>query len=256
VFDIDGVLTVSGHALPGARDTLRRIQDAGLAFAFLTNMTRPRSAVLARLATLGIEFDPASVLSAPDATLAYLQQHHPGKCVLLLATDTLREDFDGVAVTDEPGRAEVVVVGGPHEDSANEHLSYSRMNDAFRALQNGAPLVAMQRGLSWQTDEGLALDAGGFIAALEAATGARATVCGKPSRHFFDAAVARIGAPPSRILMVGDDVENDIRGAASAGLVPALVRTGKFKPAHVDSVRGIPFHLIDSVVDVPGILGI
>jgi HAD superfamily hydrolase (TIGR01458 family) len=195
-------------------------------------------------------------LSAPTATLAYLQKHHPGERVLLLATQSLREDFDGISLVDAAGRAEVVVVGGPHEDSHNEHFSYEHMNDAFRAILNGAPLIAMQRGLSWQTDAGLALDAGAFVAALEVATGTRATVCGKPSRHFFDAAVRRIGAPASRILMVGDDVDNDIRGAAAAGLVPALVRTGKFKPAHVDSIRGTPFHLINSVADVPGLMGI
>jgi hypothetical protein len=34
------------------------------------------------------------------------------------------------------------------------------------------------------------------------------------------------------------------------------VRTGKFNPAHVDALRGIPFHLIDSVADVPGLLEI
>jgi HAD superfamily hydrolase (TIGR01458 family) len=256
LFDIDGVLTISGQALPGAAETLRAIQRAGLGLAFLTNMTRPRSAVLARLAALGVEIDPAAVLSAPGATIAYLQQQHLGKHALLLASETLREDFDGIPLVDEWREAEVVVVGGPHEDSENEQFSYARLNDAFRALRAGARLVAMQRGLSWQTDAGLALDAGGFVAALEAAADVRATVCGKPSRSFFEHAIARLGVPASRILMVGDDVENDIRGAAAAGLVPALVRTGKFNPAHVDALRGIPFHLVDSVADVPGLLEI
>jgi HAD superfamily hydrolase (TIGR01458 family) len=256
LFDIDGVLTISGQALPGAAETLRAIQRAGLGLAFLTNMTRARSAVLARLSALGVEIDPPDVLSAPAATITYLQQHHPGQRVLLLASDSLREDFDGIPLAREWWEAEVVVVGGPHEDSENEHFSYARLNDAFRAVRAGTPLVAMQRGLSWQTDAGLALDAGGFVAAIEAAAEVRATVCGKPSRSFFEHAIARLGAPPARILMVGDDVENDIRGAAAAGLVPALVRTGKFNPAHVDALRGIPFHLVDSVADVPGLLEI
>lgn len=256
IFDIDGVLTVSGHALPGATEALRCIQRAGISCAFLTNMTRPRSAVLARLAALGVEVEPGSVLSAPAATLHYLQKHHPGESCLLLASDALREDFDGVPLTQDPSEAAVVVVGGPHEDSANDHLSYWRMNDAFRAVLGGATLVAMQRGLSWETDDGPALDAGGIVAALEAAAGTKAIVCGKPSRLFFEAAVARLGLAPGSILMVGDDVVNDIRGASAAGLVPVLVRTGKFRPGHVDSVRGTPFHLVDSVADVPRILGI
>jgi HAD superfamily hydrolase (TIGR01458 family) len=256
LFDIDGVLTISGQALPGAAAALRRIQGARLGLAFLTNMTRPRSAVLARLSALGVEVDPAAVLSAPAATIAYLQRHHLGRRVLLLASDSLREDFDGIPLVTDWREAEVVVIGGPHEDSANQHFSYPRLNDAFRAVRSGAPLVAMHRGLTWQTDGGLALDAGGFVAALEAATEVRAVVCGKPSRLFFDNAIARLGVPAAHILMVGDDVDNDIRGAAAAGLVPALVRTGKFNPAHVDALRGIPFHLVDSVAGVPALLGI
>src|SRR5206468_1281777 len=35
----------------------------------------------------------------------------------------------------------------------------------------------------------------------------------KPARGFFDAVAARLGVAPGEILFVGDDPENDIRGA-------------------------------------------
>lgn len=114
----------------------------------------------------------------------------------------------------------------------------------------------MQRGLSWQTARGLELDAGAFVTALEEATGTKAVVCGKPSPLFFEQAVATLGVPAGQVLMVGDDIENDIRGAANSGLMPVLVRTGKFLPAHVEAIRGIPFKLVDSVADVPAMLGL
>jgi putative hydrolase of the HAD superfamily len=40
----------------------------------------------------------------------------------------------------------------------------------------------------------------------------------KPHRMFFQAACAHLGLPPEQVLCVGDDVENDVRGAIRAGL--------------------------------------
>jgi putative hydrolase of the HAD superfamily len=40
----------------------------------------------------------------------------------------------------------------------------------------------------------------------------------KPAAEFFDAVVAAAGCAPARILHVGDDVRNDVRGAAAAGI--------------------------------------
>ena len=54
--------------------------------------------------------------------------------------------------------------------------------------------------------------------------------------------------------MVGDDVVNDVVGAQDAGLTGVLVRTGKFQPA--DLGRGTPDVVVDSLADVPALLGI
>lgn len=45
----------------------------------------------------------------------------------------------------------------------------------------------------------------------------------KPAPQFFDAVVAQLGVDTQNILMVGDDVVNDIRGALKSGLQAALI---------------------------------
>ena len=54
--------------------------------------------------------------------------------------------------------------------------------------------------------------------------------------------------------MVGDDVVNDVDGARAAGLLGILVRTGKFR--ETDLERGSPDHVVDSLADVPSLLGL
>jgi putative hydrolase of the HAD superfamily len=45
----------------------------------------------------------------------------------------------------------------------------------------------------------------------------------KPHPRFYQDACARLGLPPGRVLFVGDDPENDVRGPARAGLRGALI---------------------------------
>jgi ribonucleotide monophosphatase NagD (HAD superfamily) len=67
------------------------------------------------------------------------------------------------------------------------------------------------------------------VAALEYATGRPARLVGKPSPGFFRLALEGMGVPAGEVAMVGDDVENDVKGAQEAGLVGILVRTGKYR---------------------------
>lgn len=50
--------------------------------------------------------------------------------------------------------------------------------------------------------------------------------CHKPQAEFFDAVAAAAGVPPAQILYVGDRVDNDVRAAAEAGMIPVLIRRG------------------------------
>jgi ribonucleotide monophosphatase NagD (HAD superfamily) len=52
-----------------------------------------------------------------------------------------------------------------------ERFGYRVLNQAFRELLDGAELVALQKNRYWRTPDGLSLDVGPFVAALEYATG-------------------------------------------------------------------------------------
>ena len=59
----------------------------------------------------------------------------------------------------------------------------------------------------------LALGTGAFVAGLEFSGDCKAEVVGKPSKTFFDLAVARFdGIASEEILMVGDDIRDDVIG--------------------------------------------
>ena len=72
--------------------------------------------------------------------------------------------------------------------------------------------------------------AGSIAAFLEASTGRRAYYLGKPNGYMFHRACRKLGeaalSPMERVVMIGDTMETDIRGAVEAGLHSYLVLTG------------------------------
>jgi len=187
LLDIDGVLHVSMQPIAGAADTLRWLDQHGYRTCFVTNTTTASRATLAqRLAAIGLPLTEQHLLTAPVATANYIRQHYPGKRCWVLSKGDTEADFAGIDLV--AAHAEIVVMGG-----AEELLTYEAMNAAFRMLMEGAVLLAMHTNLYWRTREGVRLDSGPYVHALELATGKRATVLGKPARLFFEQALQAMG---------------------------------------------------------------
>jgi HAD superfamily hydrolase (TIGR01458 family) len=249
--DIDGVLTVSWEPVSGAVAAVERLRAAGIRLAMLTNTTsRSRAGIAAGLQAAGFAIAAADIVTAPAVAAGYLRENYPGARCLLLNSGDIGEDLAGVTITGPDAPAvDVVLIGG-----AGPEFSYEAMNRAFGHLQAGARLVAMSRGLSWRTRDGLQLDSGAFVAALELASGTPAEVVGKPAATFFEAGLARVGAVPADALMVGDDVENDVLAAQRCGLTGVLVKTGKYSPRTHGEAAAAADYVLDSIADLPALL--
>jgi HAD superfamily hydrolase (TIGR01458 family) len=229
VLDMEGVLHVDWTPLPGSADAVGRLAAAGIELSVLTNTTgHTRAAIAGRLDRLGIPIPAERIVTAAWATAEHLREGGAGRVYALVEPATL-EELAGIDLVASPADAEVIVLGGP-----DERWTYPAMNAIFRALQDGAALVAMHRNRWWTTAAGPALDAGVYVAGLEYAAAAEATVIGKPSPEIYAIACARAGSDPAGAMMVGDDLESDLRPARALGMATCLVRTGKgasFEPA-------------------------
>ncbi|HEU4979860.1 MAG TPA: TIGR01458 family HAD-type hydrolase [Solirubrobacterales bacterium] len=247
LLDLSGVIYVEDRAVPGAAEALSELRDREIPIRLVTNTTmRPRRSILERLERLGIEADPSELLT--PATLAVRRCSEAGYGpVSFVVLDELREDLEGMEEGEES--VDAVIVG-----DLGESWEYGVLNRVFRQVMDGAELIALQKNRYWETAEGLSLDAGPFVAAIEYASGREAEVVGKPAPAFFALALSDLGAPADRAAMVGDDVEADVGGAMDAGLAGILVRTGKYREDLVRESGIEPTATVDSIADVPGLL--
>jgi HAD superfamily hydrolase (TIGR01458 family) len=251
LLDIDGVLHVSGEAIPGAANAVRELRDEDHRLRFVTNnTTRARSQLAAELRSIGIDLADEELATTPLAAGRLLE----GLRVLPLTMAAIRDDLaQHMTLVDEG--AEVVLVGGADEtEETGQVFAYEEMNRAFAELRDGARLVCLHKNRWWQTSRGPLLDAGAFVAGLEYAAQTQAEVVGKPTAAYFEAALAELDAAPGEAVMVGDDVDADIGGAKRLGMKGVLVRTGKFRPAALREADPQPDGVIDSIADLPGYL--
>ena len=247
LLDLEGTVYQNGLPIPGAPEALEAAARRGVPCVFVTNTTsRPRSVLARELDAMGLPGDASRIFTAPRAARQHLLTKGIRRAHFLLR-ESLREDFDGIEAADSG--AEAVVLG-----DLGEAWTYERLNRAFRLLLEGAELIALARNRYWRGPDGLMLDTGPFVAALEHASGASATLVGKPSPEFFAAAIASLGVAAADAACVGDDLESDVGGAQAAGLRGILVKTGKFRPSDLKRSRVTPDATLDSIADLPELL--
>lgn len=248
LIDLDGVLYVEGEPIAGAAEAVAALRERGLGLRFVTNTTaRSRRTTLAKLQGLGFEVAPEELVT-PAALARRRCEERGHRRVALIMDAAVKEDFEGLEEVEADPDA--VIMGDLGAD-----FGFEVLNRAFRLVFGGAELIALQKNRFWRKADGLSLDAGPFVAAIEYAAGVEAEVVGKPSAAFFELVLGSLDAGPATALMVGDDVETDIGGALEAGLAAVLVRTGKFEKDFVEGSGIEPTATLDSIADLPALLG-
>jgi len=240
--DLDGTLYVGDEPVEGAREAIDRLKSSGLVLRYVTNTTRkPRREVCKHLLSLGFEVEEAEIFTPARAAAGLIGD----RSCFPLVDESLLEDLESVTLAED--RPDYVLVG-----DFGEGFTYDRLNAAFRHLMDGAELIALQKNRYWRQEDGLSLDAGPFVAALEYASGASATVIGKPEKGFFRRALEELALGPHEVAMVGDDAEADVAGARAAGLKGIQVKTGKYRP----ETEGEPDLALESFAGLPEALGV
>lgn len=250
LFDLDGTLYFKGAAIPGADEVLKHLRGLGLAMRFLTNTdSRRAESIYQRVVSYGLDIRLEELYTPVLAAVQFVERV-PGAKVFALVSDEVQDCFGQCQPVDRVSGAgaDYVVVG----DFIGK-VSYSLMNEAFRHLDSGAELIALQKGRYFHNEGGKNLDTGAFVAMLEFAANKEARVLGKPSPDFFMQAIVAMGLEPGEVMVVGDDVTTDIVGAKAIGAFSVLVRTGKFSdmPHFQSRLPGMePDLVLDSVADL------
>ncbi|HWB71252.1 MAG TPA: HAD-IIA family hydrolase [Egibacteraceae bacterium] len=218
VLDIDGVLLRGSDPIAGAPDAVAALREHGVELVFVTNNAAATPARMAeRLEASGVPAAPDAIVTSALAAAVLIE---PSTRCLVIGEDGLRSALDerGCVVVEDPDEAEVVVVGW------SRNLVWDDLRRATLAIGAGARFIGTNADVSYPASEGKLPGNGAILAALSAATGREPEIAGKPEAPLYRAAAARL--PDGPLLMVGDRLDTDIKGAAALGWDTALMLTG------------------------------
>ncbi|MDA3864695.1 MAG: HAD-IIA family hydrolase [Deltaproteobacteria bacterium] len=230
LLDLDGTLYVGSRMLDSTAEFLEFLRTQKIPHLFLTNnSSRSAREYYEKLRNKGIVLEESQVLTSGDATISYLQKHTDYQKIYLMGTPSLEDDFQraGFKLTaDDP---QCLVLG------YDTQITYQKLETASRFLYAGLPYMATHPDLTCITETGLIPDTGFFIAGFRLMTGRTPLILGKPSSNMLEAALERMQIEfSSKILMVGDQLDTDIKLGVDNGITSALMLSGETSLAQVE----------------------
>ena len=249
MIDMDGTVYKGGDVIPGAIEFIEALKARDIPFVFLTNNSSgARDRYLQKLLRMGFDVDISNVLTSAVATARYILSERPGSRVYAVASPEVTDEFRaaGIDMTDED--PDIVLL------TFDRTITYEKINRAYRALMDGAELIATHPDDLCPTEDAYDIDIGPFIRMFEQMCQTKATVIGKPNRLMLEMAAREMGVDPSGTVMVGDRLYTDIEMALQAGTGSILVLSGETTEEMLEESGKHPSHVLGSVAEIPGLL--
>ncbi len=235
ISDMDGVIYRGSQLIEGAKFFVDTLLKHRVPFLFLTNNSEQTAVELSlKLHKLGLpKLEDKNFLTSAKTTALFISQQKPGATCFVLGGQGLAHELEaaGCVLTDQ--RPDYVVVG------KTRSLDYPSLRQACRLIDSGARFIGTNPDLIDPVEgEGFEPAAGSILAAVEAATGKKPYVVGKPNALMMLIARKQLGSHSSETLMVGDRMDTDIIAGMEAGMTTALVLSGV---STRETLREFPF---------------
>ena len=230
VFDIDGTLAMMDKetgtytALPGAVAALKTLSARMPVVAYTNGTFFPPAHYYPLLADAGLHLAPGHILT--PATVAAQALAGKYKRIMVLGADgtkvPLRDaGIDVVDAAASAGAVDAVLIGWTKDFGAAD------LEAAAQAVWAGAPVYATSVAPYFASAKGRMLGISGAIAAaIQNATGEKATVFGKPEVAGLDIVTTLTGIAPPDMAVIGDDPNLEILMARRAGAFAIGITTG------------------------------
>ncbi len=238
LLDAYGVLVDSSGTFPGAIELIAKLNRTGKPYYLMTNDASALPSTRAeRCLRLGLPIEASRIITSGVLLKGHFEAHglQGARCVVLGTEDSARYvEGAGGRVVSYAEAFDAVVIGNQSGFPFVETVD-AVMSALFRKLDRGenVRLVMPNPDLIFPTSEGgFGMASASVALILEAAlelrypnrADLRFVRLGKPYAAIFEEALRRSGTRD--MLMIGDQLETDIRGANAFGIDSALVGTG------------------------------
>ncbi len=246
IIDMDGVLWHGNHPVPGLIDFFYSLRKKEIPFILATNNASLTSQqYINKLNSMGVSVTTNEILTSGMATANYLSTRFESENTRIFvigesgATQPLLDR--GFTLTTENeitdkksgSDADIVVCG------LDRALTWNKLSTATLNIRAGAHFFGTNGDTSLPTEKGATIGNGSILAALEAATGVKPTLIGKPEPVMYQQAMKLLQSKPDNTLVIGDRLDTDILGAVRADMSSIMVLSGI---SSKEDLKTLPYH--------------
>ena len=242
--DMDGTVYLDTTWIDGALDFLKKLDETGRKYCFMTNNSSKNAAVYVdKLHKMGLDIDPEKqLITSGHATVAYLKQHYPGKSVYLFGNQVLKDEFAERGIQLEEKNPDLVVT------AFHTSFHYDDLCVLCDFIREGRPYIATHPDYNCPTKTGFIPDIGSLAAYIEASTARKPDkVVGKPNREIIEYSLNVLGAAPDNTCVVGDRLYTDVKSGVNNGLYGVFVLSGEAQLKDLPGSDVQPHLIFDSV---------
>lgn len=231
ILDLWGVVHDGTALYPGAKACIESLRRAGKKIVFLSNAPRRAASVEAKLNELGIGADLYDhVLSSGEVARRFLAEPTHGDALgikyFYLGPEKDADLLDGLHYerTDDLSEATFVLNVDVEFHGQEVHELEPYLKEARRFA---LPMMCVNPDIEVVKQSGQRIWCAGAIARAYEGMGGEVSYFGKPYPAVYEACLALLDRiKRDAILAVGDNLDTDILGAATAGIDSALVTGG------------------------------
>ncbi len=243
---MDGVLYRGGRLIDGAVDFVKRLIESKTQFLFLTNNSEQMPIDLKRkLELLGISgLKEENFITSAMATAQFIFNQRPGAKVYVVGGGAIVSELYklGFSITDSD--PDYVVVG------KTKSLNFDMLKKCTSLILKGSRFIGTNPDVIDPCEDGFEPASGAILAAIEAATGKKPYIVGKPNPMMMMFAKYKLGAHAHETLMIGDRMDTDILGGMEAGMKTALVLSGVSTRDTIDQFPYKPDYIFNHVGEI------
>lgn len=236
LFDCDGVLWLGNYLLPNTKEFLAKLEEMGKKVYFVTNnSTKARASYQKKFKSFGIDIKVEQMYTSAFASAVYVRDFlklQPGKDkIWVLGESGITEELEAMGYEalggadprlNEPFDAKTspflkdgldpnvraVIAGLDHE------VNYHRLAVTLQYLREGedkVTFIGTNIDSTFPQKDYILPGAGSIIASAAWASGREPIYCGKPNMNMLDSIISDAKLERSKICMVGDRLNTDIK---------------------------------------------
>jgi len=254
ILDLDGTLYQGSKVFPYTLPFLNQLRATGRTPIFLTNnSSKSTQEYFAKLKKLQFTKNIKEIYTSGLATIEYLKSKNIQK-IFLLAVPSVEKEFKKSGFTiiktslkDTPKKSQPQAVVLTFDKT----FTYDKFTKAYEYIVAGIPFYASH------PDDHLPIedskfhpDIGTLIAAFQTATNKLPIVIGKPQKTIYQQLQAHLKCQKSQMVMVGDRLYTDIKGAKDYGITSVLVLSGETTPAMLKKSKIKPDFTLKNISEI------